>query len=53
MTFTEITFFMSESKEPVCGFDLPEQIRQFIAPAEAKDELYGRINEEKIKFYLK
>ena len=28
MTFTDIAFFMAESKEPVCGFYLPKQIEQ-------------------------
>lgn len=28
MSFTEIAFYMSESKEPVCGFYLPEQLEQ-------------------------
>lgn len=28
MTFTDIAFYMSESKEPVCGFYLPEQLTQ-------------------------
>jgi len=28
MTFTDIAFFMAESKEPVCGFYLPEQLKQ-------------------------
>lgn len=28
MSFTDIAFYMSESKEPVCGFYLPEQLEQ-------------------------
>jgi hypothetical protein len=28
MTFTDIAFYMSESKEPVCGFYRPEQLKQ-------------------------
>lgn len=28
MSFTDIAFFMSESKESVCGFYLPEQLAQ-------------------------
>jgi hypothetical protein len=28
MSFTEIAFYMSESKEPVCGFYRPEQLEQ-------------------------
>lgn len=28
MSFTDIAFFMAESKEPVCGFYLPKQIEQ-------------------------
>nr|WP_288837661.1 carboxypeptidase-like regulatory domain-containing protein [uncultured Flavobacterium sp.] len=28
MTFTDIAFFMAESKDPVCGFYLPEQLKQ-------------------------
>jgi len=28
MTFTDIAFFMAESREPVCGFYLPEQLKQ-------------------------
>lgn len=31
MSFTEIALFMSESKEPVCGFYLPEQLKQIKA----------------------
>jgi CarboxypepD_reg-like domain len=29
MTFTDIAIYMSESKEPVCGFYRPEQLKQF------------------------
>jgi hypothetical protein len=28
MTFSDIAFFMSESKEPICGFYKPEQLNQ-------------------------
>jgi hypothetical protein len=28
MSFTDIAFYMAESKEPVCGFYLPEQLEQ-------------------------
>ncbi len=28
MTFSDIAFYMSESKEPVCGFYRPEQLKQ-------------------------
>ncbi|HEX7847015.1 MAG TPA: carboxypeptidase-like regulatory domain-containing protein [Chitinophagaceae bacterium] len=28
MSFTDIAFFLSESKEPVCGFYLPEQLKE-------------------------
>jgi len=28
MSFTDIAFYMAESKEPVCGFYLPEQLKQ-------------------------
>lgn len=28
MSFTEIAFYMAESKDPVCGFYLPEQLEQ-------------------------
>jgi hypothetical protein len=35
MSFTDIALFMSERKEPVCGFYLPEQLRQ-ISNAKSK-----------------
>lgn len=35
MSFTDIAIYMSESKEPVCGFYLPEQLQQ-TKPAKSK-----------------